>query len=105
MEKDKMINVFGCSRCKKLAGDMTGVKSVQGYPQCPTCRGDLDYFWLNLTQMKFQESRQVTPEEATEMARVIWGKCNDAVDDTESNFPIKLSDSPKSWWRKSTKVG
>jgi uncharacterized protein YbaR (Trm112 family) len=71
MPQDKLINVFGCPRCKKLAGDITEKRVVQGYEQCPECHGDLDYFWLNMTQMKFQKSRQVTVEEANRLADLI----------------------------------
>lgn len=73
-KEDILINVFGCSRCKKLAGDLRAeyvTKTVQGYEQCPICSGDLDYFWLNLTWMKFQESRPVSLERANELADII----------------------------------
>ncbi|MDO8610113.1 MAG: hypothetical protein Q7R95_06165 [bacterium] len=76
-KKDKLINVFGCFRCLKLAGDLREkyiTETKQGYEICPICRADLDYFWLNLTQMKFQETRPVTLKRADELAYRIDGK-------------------------------
>ena len=73
-KEDTLVNVFGCFRCKKLAGDLRAehvTQTVRGYEQCPICSGDLDYFWLNLTWMKFQESRQVSLEEANRLADII----------------------------------
>ena len=76
MAKDQLINVFGCVSCKQLAGDLRAqyvTETKQGYEICPLCRADLDYFWLNLTQMKFQETRPITIKMATDLAEMISG--------------------------------
>lgn len=73
MKKDNLINVLGCPRCKKLVGDLEESKQtriVDGYTQCSICGADIDYFWLNLTKMKFQKSRPVPIEEVNKTAKL-----------------------------------
>jgi len=76
MDKDNLISVFGCSRCKKLAGDLRAeyvTETRQGYEVCPICQADLDYFWINLIWMKFQDARSdfsLGDADANEVAQI-----------------------------------
>lgn len=104
--KEKLINVSGCFRCKKLAGDLRKdgqTRMRQGYEQC-SCGADIDQFWLNLTTMTFQESRQVSLEEANELAFQIGGLIT-----TDEFPPLGLCEDDigrgkqTSWWKKPSK--
>ena len=67
------ITVLRCFRCKKLLGDIPKeeLRVVQGYQQ-HSCRADIDYFFLNLTEMKFQKSMPVNLEQAVKLAKMLW---------------------------------
>jgi hypothetical protein len=74
MKKDKLVNIEGCFRCKKLIGDLRSENKTHmsdGYEQCE-CGADIDLFWLNLTTMKFQESRPVNIQKSKELANFFW---------------------------------
>lgn len=107
MKKEKLINVFGCFKCQKLAGNLRLERMTttrQGYEICPICSADLDNFWLNLEWMRFEQSRMVSVKRMNELADL----CNPFLSEKpvqkstrKSTNKVVAPKKLKSWWKKS----